>query len=98
MVVIASEFGRTPNFNGGRGHYPLCFTTVLAGGGVKGGFAYSSSDERGAQPLNNPTSIGDFHATLGWAFGLPIEQEVLGTNNRTYVLGNRGKPALGVFA
>jgi Protein of unknown function (DUF1501) len=98
MVVIASEFGRSPSFNGGRNHYPSCFTTVLAGGGVKGGFAYSASDERGAQPVNNPTSVGDLHATLGWAFGLPIEKEALGVNGRTYVLGNRGKPALGVFA
>lgn len=99
MVVIASEFGRSPGFNGGgRNHHPSCFTTVLAGGGVKGGFAYSASDERGDQPISNPTSVGDLHATLGWALGLPIEKEVTGTNGRTYILGNRGKPALGVFA
>jgi arylsulfatase A-like enzyme len=98
MVVIASEFGRSPSFNGGRNHYPACFTTVLAGGGVKGGFAYSSSDENGGKPANNPTTVGDLHATLGWAFGLPLEHQALGTNGNTYVIGSRGKPALGVFA
>jgi Protein of unknown function (DUF1501) len=98
MVVIASEFGRSPSIGSGRNHYPACFTTVLAGGGVKGGFAYSSSDEQGAKPVDNPTTVSDFHATLGWAFGLPLDYQVTGTNGRTYVLASRGKPAVGVFA
>lgn len=98
MVVVGTEFGRSPTINSGRNHHPTCFTTLLAGGGVKGGYAYGASDERGDKPAANPTTIGDFHATLGWALGLPLEKEALGTNGRTYLIGNRGKPALGVFA
>ena len=53
LVVLATEFGRKPQFNGnGRGHYPICFCSVLAGGGVKRGFVYGSSDKEGAYPEN----------------------------------------------
>jgi tyrosyl-tRNA synthetase len=53
LVVLGSEFGRTPeiNENAGRDHYPLCYSTVFAGGGTKGGFIYGSSDKDGKRPL-----------------------------------------------
>jgi len=51
LVVLGSEFGRTPdiNENGGRDHYPKVFTTVFAGGGVKGGYVHGASDPEGRE-------------------------------------------------
>jgi hypothetical protein len=99
LVAVTTEFGRKPNFEGnGRGHHPLAFSTVLAGGGVKRGFVYGSSDEKGYKAAENPTSPGDFHATIAWAAGMPIEKEVISPSGRPFTVGNKGKPAMGVFA
>ncbi len=99
LVAVTTEFGRKPSFEGnGRGHHPLAFSTVLAGGGAKRGFVYGSSDEKGYKAADNPTSPGDFHATIAWAAGMPIEKEVVSASGRPFTVGNKGKPALGVFA
>jgi hypothetical protein len=99
LVVLATEFGRKPDFNGGgRGHHPTCFSTVLAGAGVKGGFAYGASDERGDKPARDEMSIGDFHATIGWAAGVALDKPATAPNGRPFTVGNNGKPAMGVFA
>ncbi len=99
LVVVATEFGRKPDFDGnGRGHHPLVFSCVLAGGGVKRGFVYGASDARGYAPKANAVTPGDLHATIGWAAGLPIEKEILSPAGRPFTVGNKGKPALGVFA
>src|SRR5262249_51875061 len=52
LVLLMGEFGRTPRFNsnGGRDHWPSCFSVVLAGGGVKGGRVHGASDKIGAYP------------------------------------------------
>lgn len=99
LVAVTTEFGRKPSFDGsGRGHHPIAFSTALAGGGVKRGFAYGSSDAKGYAPASNPMSVGDFHATIAYAAGLPIEQEFMTPSGRPMVVGNKGKPAMGVFA
>lgn len=99
LVAVTTEFGRKPSFDGsGRGHHPIAFSTALAGGGVKRGFAYGSSDAKGYAPASNPMTVGDFHATIAYAAGLPIEQEYLTPSGRPMVVGNKGKPAMGVFA
>jgi hypothetical protein len=56
LVVAFGEFGRTPRINpdGGRDHWPHCFSVVLAGGGIRGGEIYGSSDRTGAEPRDNP--------------------------------------------
>ncbi|MEK0450755.1 MAG: hypothetical protein RL088_3023 [Verrucomicrobiota bacterium] len=99
LVAVTTEFGRKPAFEGnGRGHHPLAFSTVLAGGGTKRGFVYGSSDAKGYKAAENPTSPGDFHATIAWAAGMPIEKEAMSGSGRPFTVGNKGKPALGVFA
>ncbi|GIS58320.1 MAG: hypothetical protein CM1200mP2_05450 [Planctomycetaceae bacterium] len=52
LVAVLTDFGRTPkiNKNGGRDHYPAVFSQILAGGGVRGGHVYGSSDRDGARP------------------------------------------------
>ena len=53
LVVWMGEFGRTPKINANisRDHWPQCYTTLLAGGGVKAGYVYGASDETGAKPI-----------------------------------------------
>jgi Protein of unknown function (DUF1501) len=65
---------------------------------VKRGFVHGESDDRGYRPKSNPVTPGDFHATIAWAAGMPIEKEVLSPSGRPFTVGNKGKPALGVFA
>lgn len=99
LVVLATEFGRKPQFNGnGRGHYPICFCSVLAGGGVKRGFVYGASDKSGAYP-ENPVTVNDLHATIGWAAGLPLEKVFHTGTGRPFVVGGvKAKPVHGIFA
>jgi uncharacterized protein (DUF1501 family) len=99
LVAVTTEFGRKPSFDGsGRGHHPISFSTVLAGGGVKRGYVHGASDEKGYEPADKPMSVGSFHATIAYAAGLPIEQEVMTPSGRPMSVGNKGKPAMGVFA
>jgi hypothetical protein len=99
LVAVTTEFGRKPSFDGsGRGHHPLSFSTVLAGGGVKRGFVYGSSDAKGYEPEEKPMKVGEFHATIGYAAGLPTDGEVITPSGRPMSVGNKAKPALGVFA
>jgi len=99
LVCVTTEFGRKPSFDGGgRGHHPLVFSTVLAGGGVKRGYVHGASDAKGYEPAKEPMTVGSFHATIAYAAGLPIEKEVMTPSGRPMTVGNKGKPAMGVFA
>ena len=72
LVVWGSEFGRTPMVeNGdGRNHHPKAFTMWMAGGGVRGGFTFGSTDDFGYRPVENPVHMHDLHATLLYALGI----------------------------
>lgn len=76
LVVWGAEFGRTPMAeNGdGRNHHPQAFTMWLAGGGVRGGLTYGSTDDFGYAPVENPVHMHDLHATLLYALGLDHER------------------------
>ena len=71
LIVVATEFGRPAQFDGGggRGHHSKCFSMVLAGGGLETGQAIGTSDELGMKPVKAPVSIPDFHATIHAALG-----------------------------
>ena len=100
MVVMFSEFGRTPhiNENRGRDHYPKVFSTVFAGGGVKGGFVYGSSDKEGKEPTDKQVTPQDFIATVGAGLGLPIEKVVMSPSGRPFTVGDKGKAVTEIFA
>ncbi|MBA4192220.1 MAG: DUF1501 domain-containing protein [Planctomycetaceae bacterium] len=76
LVVWCSEFGRTPNSQGGKGrdHNPLGYTMWLAGGGAKGGTAVGTTDDFGLKGVDNVVSVNDFHATILHLLGLDHEQ------------------------
>ena len=99
LVVLTTEFGRKPNLDGnGRGHHPLAFSCVLAGGGVRRGYVHGATDDKGQAPRGGSVTPGDLHATVGWAAGLPLEEEYKTPSGRPMSVGNKGKPVLGVFA
>src|SRR5262249_46318959 len=76
LVVWASEFGRTPMSQGGRGrdHNPYGYTMWVAGGGVKGGQAIGATDEFGLRAVRQRVSVNDFHATILHLLGLDHER------------------------
>lgn len=100
MIVMGSEFGRTPNINenDGRDHYPLAYSTVFAGGGVKGGFVYGSTDKEGRRVTDKQTTPQDFQSTIGHAMGLPVDEVVMSPSNRPFTVGDKGTPVLDIFA
>jgi len=100
LVVVCSEFGRTPKINtrGGRDHYPKVFSTVLAGGGIKGGTIYGSSDKDGKEVADKQTTIQDFHATVGHALGLDVEKQIISPIGRPFTIANKGKVVADLFA
>ena len=100
LVVLATEFGRTPriNENAGRDHHPAVFSCVLAGAGVQGGAVHGASDERGFKPDKDAVSVPDFLTTVAAACGLPYDKEFMAPNGRPFKIGGGGKPIKAVLA
>lgn len=100
LVVVATEFGRTPkiNQNNGRDHYPKAFSCLLAGGGVKQGLVYGKTDEQGAEVIEKPVTVPDFNATIAHALGLPQDEIVTSTSGRPFTVAHKGKPVLELFS
>ena len=78
LVVVLTDFGRTPRINGnaGRDHYPSVYSVVLAGGGIQGGQVYGSSDSKGAVPKTQPCGPPDVHATIFRCLGIAPRAEI----------------------
>ena len=80
LVLFGGEFGRTPyaenreKDKAGRDHHHTAFSYLLAGGGVKGGFAYGNTDELGMRAVENPVHVHDLHATILHLAGLDHEK------------------------
>ncbi len=100
LVVVATEFGRSPeiNQNQGRDHYPKAFSCMLAGGGVRGGTAYGKTNETGGTVVENKVEVPDFNATLAYALGLPTDEIVVSPSGRPFTLADKGKPITALFA
>jgi len=100
LVVLATEFGRSPriNENAGRDHHPAVFSCVLAGAGVKGGVVHGASDERGHSPEKDAVTVADFNTTIAAACGLPYDKEFVAPNGRPFKIGGGGKPITAVLA
>ena len=99
LIVLATEFGRTPNINKnqGRDHYPKAFSCLMAGGGIKGGIAYGKTDPLGKEVIENKTSIQDFNATIAYAMGIAPNEVVNAPNGRPFKMGNGGEPLTSLF-
>ena len=95
LVVIATEFGRTPKIDNdsGRNHFPKAFSFALAGAGIKGGSIYGETDETASKVISKKTSAADFNATIAAAMGLPHQQILYSENKRPFKMsGKNGTP------
>ncbi len=89
LVVWMGEFGRTPNINKNesRDHWPQCYTALLAGGGVKGGFVHGTSDEAAKFPAEKPVTPEDLAATIFQLLGIDPNTEIYDRSNRPLIIG-----------
>jgi uncharacterized protein (DUF1501 family) len=73
-----AEFGRTPRLNagGGRDHWPQVYSLLMAGGGIRGGQVFGSSDARAAYPSEHLVKPEDIHATIYTLMGIPLNTEL----------------------
>ncbi|TLD69526.1 DUF1501 domain-containing protein [Phragmitibacter flavus] len=99
LIVIATEFGRPPEFDGGggRGHQGKAFTMVLAGGGLKHQGAYGVTDELSKTVVENPVSVPDFHATIHAAMGINPYHELMDAS-RPIPITDGGHPISALFS
>src|ERR1035437_215821 len=92
LVLATGEFGRTPRINpaGGRGHWPQCWTGVMAGGGVKGGQVIGASDAIAGAPKDRPVTPAHPAATVYKSLGIPIDTELKTPQGRIVRLVDHG--------
>jgi hypothetical protein len=92
LVLVSSEFGRTPKINStnGRDHYPRVFSVAMAGGGVKRGFVYGKSDALGAEPDENPVGPEDLARTMYRLLGINASKRIIVENVRPVDIVNGG--------
>lgn len=78
LVAVLGDFGRTPKVNAaaGRDHWNFCYTLLLAGGGIKGGFVHGASDRIGALPSRNPVTPADLISTIYHCLGIDPAKEI----------------------
>ncbi len=93
LVMVTSEFGRTPKINKdeGRDHYPKVFSIVLAGGGIKRGTIYGSSDSTATDPADNPLSVEDLAMTVYNRLGINGEKKLMSPGGRPIDIVRGGK-------
>ncbi len=101
LVMMISEFGRTPRINrdAGRDHHAACFSCIMAGGGVKGGYVHGSSDEDGVRPKDDAVRVPQLHATICDALGINYNKKVMTPLQRPMRLVEEGgEPVKALFA
>lgn len=88
LVASSTEFGRTSTEDGpgGRSHNAQAFSSWLAGGGIKGGVAYGSTDELGAVSVEKKVSVHEFHSTILHALGFDSEKLTFRNSGRDFRL------------
>ena len=100
LVVLATEFGRTPtiNQNDGRDHHPKAFTCLMAGGGIRGGQIYGKKDEKGFEVADGKAvTPPDFNATVAYALGLPLDLVLYSPSKRPFTVADKGQPITQIF-
>ncbi len=100
LVMVTSEFGRTPKVNagGGRDHWPRVFSIVLAGGGIKRGQIYGASDGLAAEPAADPLSVEDYATTVYRLIGIDARKDLMSPGDRPQQIVMNGKVVRGLLA
>jgi len=93
LVCVTSEFGRSPKINAtaGRDHWAKVFSTVMAGGGIKAGQVYGSSDATASEPANNPVTVEDWATTMYSCMGINADKELMAPGNRPVEIVDGGR-------
>ena len=93
LVIVNTEFGRTPKINGtaGRDHWPKVFSIALAGGGVKRGYVHGASDATGGEPESDALSVEDYAATIYHQVGIDPSKTLLTPGGRPQFIVKDGK-------
>jgi uncharacterized protein (DUF1501 family) len=107
LVVAVGEFGRSPqrgvstsgnsNNDDGRDHWPYCFTSVVAGAGVRRGLVYGKSDKTASAPVDNPVHPRELLATIYHSFGINPATLVYNHLNQPRELV-QGEPVTGILS
>ena len=100
MVCLCSEFGRSPKINGtaGRDHWPKVFSTVLAGGGIKGGLVYGQSNATASEPETDALGVEDWATTIYHCMGIVADKELMAPGDRPIEIVNGGKVRTALLA
>lgn len=100
LVVVTSEFGRTPKVNagGGRDHWPRVFSIVMAGGGVKRGHIFGSSDGLAAEPASDPLSVENYAHTIYHLLGIDARRQLMSPGDRPQAIVMNGEVERGLLA
>ncbi len=93
LVMVSSEFGRTPKINkdAGRDHWPKVFSVALAGGGIKRGFVYGESDATATGPDVNPVGPADLFTTVYNCLGIVADKELMAPGDRPIEIVDGGQ-------
>ncbi len=101
LVVLSTEFGRTPEIvtdhKLGRDHYPAAYSSVLAGGGVKGGIKYGKTDTKGAKVKEDEVTPQNLNSTIAYALGINPANVLTSPSGRPFTVGNKAKPIKEIF-
>lgn len=101
MVIVASEFGRTPEIKAGRvgrDHHPSAFSAFFAGGGIKQGYVHGKSDERAHYVEENGVDVPSINATIAYAMGLSVEKITYSPSGRPFKVSNGEPPILDILS
>lgn len=100
LVMVSSEFGRTPKINkdAGRDHWPKVFSVMLAGGGIKGGTIYGSSNATASEPETDAVGPEDLATTIYHQLGIVADKELMSPGDRPIEIVDGGKVIKGLLA
>jgi Protein of unknown function (DUF1501) len=100
LVIVNSEFGRTPKINagGGRDHWPRVYSVVMAGGGIKRGQVYGAPDALAAEPAGNLLSVEDHAYTVYHLLGINARKDLMSPSNRPQPIVANGQVVKGLLA
>lgn len=100
LVFVMGEMGRSPKINksAGRDHWPQCTFCLMAGGGLKPGAVYGTTDSIAAYPASNPVSPGDIVATIYHQLGIDPHMTVPDLSGRPIPISHGGEPILDLIA
>jgi hypothetical protein len=99
LICLTGDFGRSPHINNtnGRDHYPKAFSSLLMGGGLKGGMVYGKTNADGTEVAEGKIGVPDLNATIAYGLGLALDKVVTSPDGRPFTVADKGKPLTDLF-